>query len=212
MGHSFAHCALHLIYFRLYSIADRSKSHRVLCGWLMWIQLYDRPIDRSNESHRSPFNVNLRWSPSRFDQSVVSLFRAPIIESFSSPPPPFFPFYCTLANRICVLGARRVQIEKRLFLFFLVFSIAIGCDSWKVDRHACTRFDRMEEIFRQYWFKEHERWDRRVQCYSNRYFFQQTIEHRISMKQWSIIHYDTYGFIKKKYWEFSDNANTGSGY
>lgn len=140
MGHSFAHCALHLIYFRLYSIADRSKSHRVLCGWLMWIQLYDRPIDRSNESHRSPFNVNLRWSLSRFDQSVASLFRAPIIESFSSPPP-FFPFYCTLANRICVLGARRVQIEKRLFLFFLVFSIAIGCDSWKVDRHACTRFE-----------------------------------------------------------------------
>lgn len=91
MGHSFAHCALHLIYFRLYSIADRSKSHRVLCGWLMWIQLYDRPIDRSNESHRSPFNVNLRWSPSRFDQSVASLFRAPIIESFSSPPP-FFSF------------------------------------------------------------------------------------------------------------------------
>lgn len=89
MGHSFAHCALHLIYFRLYSIADRSKSHRVLCGWLMWIQLYDRPIDRSNESHRSPFNVNLRWSPSRFDQSVASLFRAPIIESFSSPPPLF---------------------------------------------------------------------------------------------------------------------------
>lgn len=92
MGHSFAHCALHLIYFRLYSIADRSKSHRVLCGWLMWIQLYDRPIDRSNESHRSPFNVNLRWSLSRFDQSVASLFRAPIIESFSSPPPPFFLF------------------------------------------------------------------------------------------------------------------------
>lgn len=138
MGHSFAHCALHLIYFRLYSIADRSKSHRVLCGWLMWIQLYDRPIDRSNESHRSPFNVNLRWSPSRFDQSVASLFRAPIIESFSSPSP-FFPFYCTLANRICVLGARRVQIEKRLFLFFLVFSTAIGCDSWKVDRHACIQ-------------------------------------------------------------------------
>lgn len=120
MGHSFAHCALHLIYFRLYSIADRSKSHRVLCGWLMWIQLYDRPIDRSNESHRSPFNVNLRWSPSRFDQSVASLFRAPIIESFSSPPP-FFPFYCTLANRICVLGARRVQRETIIPLLSRIF-------------------------------------------------------------------------------------------
>lgn len=82
MGHSFAHCALHLIYFRLYSIADRSKSHRVLCGWLMWIQLYDRPIDRSNESHRSPFNVNLRWSRVVSNQSVDSLFHAPVIESF----------------------------------------------------------------------------------------------------------------------------------
>ena len=62
-GHSFAHCALRLIYFRLYSIADRSKSPARGLPLTDVNSTVHCTTDRSVQSRRSSlFDVNLRWS------------------------------------------------------------------------------------------------------------------------------------------------------